>query len=92
MTEEQLIKLYIPYIKKINPKFEAGWIKRSWLFENPYAQPVFPKNYSKEIPKMKTDLPGLYVANMSMVYPWDRGTNYAIESGQKVAKLIRNGE
>ncbi len=92
MDEERLIKFYTPYLKKINPRFEVSWIRKSWLFENPYAQPVFPINYSKEIPKMKTDPPGLYVANMSMVYPWDRGTNYAVASGQAVAKLIRNEE
>ncbi len=90
LSEEQLIKLYLPYIKKINSKFEVSWIKRSWLFEVPYAQPVFPINYSKEIPPMKTDAQGLYVANMSMVYPWDRGTNYAVASGQAAAKLIKN--
>ena len=24
---------------------------------------------------------------MSQVYPWDRGTNYAVEIGQKVAEM-----
>lgn len=90
MTEEQLIKLYIPYIKKINPKFESAWIKKSWLFESPYSQPVFPINYSKLIPTQKTGLTGLYISNMSMVYPWDRGTNYAIAAGQEAVRLMRN--
>lgn len=26
--------------------------------------------------------------NMDMVYPWDRGTNYAIELGEKMADVI----
>jgi hypothetical protein len=25
---------------------------------------------------------------MQQVYPWDRGTNYAVELGEKVATLI----
>jgi hypothetical protein len=25
---------------------------------------------------------------MSQVYPWDRGTNYAVEMGRRVAKMI----
>jgi protoporphyrinogen oxidase len=88
MPEEKLLKLFLPYLKKINPEFKDGWIKRSWCFEAAFAQPVFTVNYSKQIPSSKTDRYGLYVANMSMVYPWDRGTNYAIELGQTTAKLI----
>jgi hypothetical protein len=25
---------------------------------------------------------------MSQVYPWDRGTNYAVEIGQRVAGMV----
>jgi len=25
---------------------------------------------------------------MSQVYPWDRGTNYAVEMGRKVAAMV----
>jgi hypothetical protein len=25
---------------------------------------------------------------MSQVYPWDRGTNYAVEMGRRVARMI----
>ena len=35
---------------------------------------------------LKTPIPGLYWASMSHVYPWDRGTNYAVEIGHKVAQ------
>ena len=88
MNSEELLRLYLPYLKKINKWFDKNWIKRKWKFQNPYAQPVFPVNYSRQIPKIKTKTPGVYVANMSMVYPWDRGVNYAVELGQKAARVI----
>ena len=90
LSEEQLIKLFIPYLKKINPEFNGAWIRKSWCFETAFAQPVFPVNYGKKIPAIKTSLPGLFVANQSMVYPWDRGTNYAVEIGRRSAKLIND--
>ena len=90
MTAEKLLSLYLPFLQKINPAFEKKWIGQSWYFETPYAQPVFGVNYSKQIPSSKTDLSGLFVTNMTMVYPWDRGTNYAIEAGQKVAQMIND--
>jgi hypothetical protein len=37
---------------------------------------------------MKTDFKGLYLSNMSMVYPFDRGTNYAVKMGGAVAKAV----
>ncbi len=88
MTTEELITLYLPYLRKINRLFRKKWIKRVSVFRKPFAQPVFPINYSEELPKMKTKLAGLYLANMSMVYPFDRGTNYAVKMGNEVAKQV----
>ena len=88
MNKEELIKKYLPYLRKINKSFRKKWIKNAFLFRQPYAQPVFSVNYSKNIPEMKTNMPGLYLANMSMVYPFDRGTNYAVKMGVDVAKKL----
>ncbi|TRZ49036.1 hypothetical protein D4S03_08920, partial [bacterium] len=88
MGQEDLLSLYLPYLRKINKRFRKKWIKSIEVFRKPFAQPVFPVNYSKEVPKMKTEYMGLYLANMSMVYPFDRGTNYAVKMGFDVAKQI----
>lgn len=91
MSKEELFKLYLPYIKKINPSFNLQPITYNLqLFTGPFAQPVFPVNYSYIKPDFKTPIPNVYLANMDMVYPWDRGTNYAIELGEKVANLINS--
>lgn len=91
MSEEGLLGLYLPYLKKINPDFGEKWIRRKWKFQDPFAQPVFPVNYSKQLPSIRTKISGVYVANMSMVYPWDRGVNFAVELGQKAAKVMTTG-
>jgi len=88
MGREDLLSLYLPYLRKVNKRFRKKWIKSVEVFRKPFAQPVFPVNYSKEVPKMKTEYMGLYLANMSMVYPFDRGTNYAVKMGSEVAKQI----
>lgn len=87
MDENELSDLYLPYLIKINKNFSKEWLLRKWKFQSPYSQPVFPVDYSRLLPEIKTKLPNLYLANMSMVYPWDRGTNYAVELGQRVANL-----
>jgi len=88
METKELLHFFLPYLKKINTDFSEKWVTNLWSFKSPYAQPVFPTNYSKRLPVFKTRQKGLYVANMSMVYPNDRGTNYAVKMGTDVADMI----
>lgn len=86
-SKEEMYELYKPYLQQINNSFEKYLIGLE-LFKAPFAQPIIPVNYSKNIPDFKTPLQNVYLANMQQVYPWDRGTNYAVELGQKVADVI----
>ncbi len=88
MDQDGIMAEYLPALKKFNPNFRSDWVRDAWLFRTPYAQPVVPVNYSRMIPDVQTPIPGLYYASMSQVYPWDRGTNYAVELGRRVAALI----
>lgn len=87
LEKDDLLKIYNPLLKKINPNYQSSIIN-SHLFKVPFAQPIIPVNYSKEIPDFRTPIKNVYLANIQQVYPWDRGTNYAVELGQKVAKII----
>jgi hypothetical protein len=44
-------------------------------------------NHSRGIPPLATPIPGVFWASMSQVYPWDRGTNYAVMLGRQVAAV-----
>ncbi|OGG11441.1 hypothetical protein A2Z00_05675 [Candidatus Gottesmanbacteria bacterium RBG_13_45_10] len=88
MTKEQLLKKFLPFIKRITD--DELRITNSYVFTAPFAQPVHQLHYSKRAPKLVTPIPGVFLANMDSIYPWDRGTNYAVELGQKAAKTIEN--
>lgn len=88
MTQDELLERFAPHLKKFNPDFSLDWVKKVWLSRAAYAQPVPLVNHSKNIPAIQTPLKGLYFASMSQVYPWDRGTNFAVEIGRKAAKLM----
>ena len=88
MSKEKLTEHYLPSLIKINGNFSKEEIITTSVYKENFAQPIIPLNYSDNIPPMKTPIDGLYLANMQQVYPWDRGTNYAVELGEKVAKLI----
>ena len=90
LTKEELEDRFLPHLEKFNPDFSRDWVKKTWLFRTKYAQPVPLVNHSENIPDIRTPIPGLYFASMSQVYPWDRGTNFAVEIGRRAAGMMIN--
>ncbi len=88
LSQEELLERFLPALSRINAKFTPDWVRKSWLFRTKYAQPVPLLDHSQNIPAIQTPIPGLYFASMSQVYPWDRGTNFAVEIGRRAARLM----
>ena len=88
MSQEELLAEFLPALPRFNRHFRPDWVTGAWLHRAAYAQPVPFRGYADMIPDLRTPLPGLYFASMSQVYPWDRGTNYAVEIGRRAARLI----
>lgn len=88
MKKNQIWEEFLPYLQKINPGLKHFSRLTYHISRNLYAQPVIPINYSKIMPQIKTPISKVYLANMQTIYPWDRGINYAIELGEKVAKVV----
>lgn len=91
LSEAALVERFLPSLRKINPDFEPNWVRKWWVWRAPYAQPVPEVNHSRNIPDLATPLRGIYWASMSQVYPWDRGTNYAVEIGRRAARRALEG-
>jgi protoporphyrinogen oxidase len=89
LSDEALIARLLPSLKQVNPNFNESWIRKAWVWKAPYAQPIPRVNHSERIPALQTPLPNVIWASMSQVYPHDRGTNYAVEMGRKVAGMIK---
>ncbi len=88
LTKEELLDRFMPSFSRINPDFKPDWVNRTWLTRSNYAQPVPLVGHSKNIPAIETPLAGVYFACMSQVYPWDRGTNFAVEVARKAASIM----
>jgi protoporphyrinogen oxidase len=84
--ESTLLSSALECIQRINPEVGAGNINRRWIFDYEYAQPIRGLNASKDIPPLQVPAcRGLFHASMAHIYPWDRGTNYALALGGKAA-------
>ena len=88
LTDSELITTYLPFLQRVNPAFQRDWIERSWVFRERAAQPIVPLHYSRRIPDHRTGVPGLYLANTSQIYPEDRGTNYSVRLGNRIAAMV----
>lgn len=88
----ELLDLYLPYMSRLNPNFDPAWVEKSWLFRDPYGQPVIRPNYSQRIPDHRTPVEGLYLANTTQIYPEDRGINYSIRLGEAIRQVVQGGD
>lgn len=88
MSADELKDLAVPEIQRLFPAFDESWIRWSAAWHGRYAQPVVIKDYRSLIPAHRTPVPGVYLSTMAQVYPEDRGTNYAVAYGRRVADQI----
>ena len=85
---EELLELFVPHLRKINPDFDLSWVLEHHHHRVDGAQPIIGTNYSQRIPDHRTPLRNLYLANTTQIFPEDRGTNYSIRMGRQVARLM----
>jgi protoporphyrinogen oxidase len=88
LTDEEALAFAFPYLKRMFPAVERHMILNAHSWCADYAQPLVEVGYSKLIPPHDTPIDGVYLATMAQVYPEDRGTNYAIRDGRKVAVML----
>ncbi|MEY4669079.1 MAG: hypothetical protein RL518_1778 [Pseudomonadota bacterium] len=88
MNAEETYTYCEPFIQKIFPEFNRSWVNSFHVWKARYSQPVITKNYSRNIPDFQTPIKSLWLNTMAQIYPEDRGTNYAVRYGRKVASEI----
>ena len=74
------------YLIRINPNLEETDILGMHIHRYLYAQPVSGPNFLETIPPTKLPVQGLWVADTSYYYPFDRGISESIDFGRKLAR------
>ncbi|MDA0263206.1 MAG: NAD(P)/FAD-dependent oxidoreductase [Chloroflexi bacterium] len=88
MPADELMDLFVPHLRKINPDFDRSWVIEHHHHRVDGAQPIVGVGYAQGIPDHRTPLKGLYLANTTQIYPEDRGTNYSVRMGNLVARMV----
>jgi protoporphyrinogen oxidase len=89
LPDEELTNLWFSYLPKMFPQFDSAQVDETQVFRFSAAQHIVDTDYEQKIPDYKTPLPGVFLANFAQIFPEDRGTNFAVREGEKIAALIR---
>lgn len=87
-SDENVYNEFFDYLKKIYPEFDRKKIIKKFLFRFKNAQHVVTTNFQLPITNYELNKVKVYSANFAQIFPEDRGTNYAVREGIKVANLV----
>ena len=85
MSDDEVLAFSIPHLQRMFPEFDPSWIRRHHVWRARWSQPVVGVQYSRLIPGPDGPRPGFHLCSMAQIYPEDRGTNYAIREGRRIA-------
>jgi len=88
LSDDAALDFALPHLKRMFPEMERRWIKGHHVWRARWAQPVVERHYSTMVPPSEGPAPGLYLCSMAQIYPEDRGTNYAVREGRKLAARL----
>lgn len=88
-TDQDYHRRAFKLLTKINPSLTSKDINKHWVFKEAYTQPIPEVGESHSLlPFAINQNPSIIHACLHHVYPWDRGTNFALELGAEAAREI----
>lgn len=88
MSDTQLKDHWFDALNKMFPEFEAKRVEKTHCFRFRDAQHVVDCSYEDKLVSHDGPFKGLYLANFAQIFPQDRGTNFAVREGEKIALRI----
>jgi protoporphyrinogen oxidase len=90
--ESEVLAEYYRHLKDVCPSFDPSLVEKAHVMRADYTQPLVTPGYGGRIPPLTLPVAGLYMANMTQIFPEDRGMSYSIGLGGKVAALVLAGQ
>jgi protoporphyrinogen oxidase len=88
MTESEIKELMISALSMVYKEFDRGWILKTSIFRTYTAATVCDLDFSKKVPDCKTEIEGLYLVNMSHIYPDERSANNSVRAAAEACRVM----
>jgi protoporphyrinogen oxidase len=85
MDDEEVLDFAVPHLQRMFPDFKREWVTAHHVWRARFSQQIAEPGYSKLIPDEQSPIDNVLITSMAQIYPEDRGTNYAIREGRRVA-------
>lgn len=89
---DEIISSYVSGLKQVQPDFDESWIDEVVVGRAPTSAMVCTGRYSERVVPIKTPIKDFYFANLSQIYPQDRGISPGIKLARYAAKAVLSGE
>lgn len=83
--KEEVLSLFLPHLKRINPDFSESWIKGCKLSKGKNIEPFHGINYSKLIPSKRTPFKNASLVTTAQIYPDSTVMNASVRVAEEVA-------
>lgn len=89
MPEADLKARWYGELKKMFPEFDPAQVTDDELTRMRNAQHIVDIGFEEDkLVPHETPCPGVLMCNFSQIYPMDRGTNYAVRDGNRMAEML----
>ena len=86
LPNETFVEKTKNYIRKINPAILDNDFIDIHVSRYRYAQPICQPSFRSTLPKVKTSVIGLWIADTCFYYPEDRGISESIKLGRDIGR------
>ena len=87
-SEDELREHWFKALGDMFPACERDSVIESHVFRFKNAQHIVDVGFENKIVDYQTPCPGVFLCNFSQIFPMDRGTNYAVRDGVRMADLL----
>ncbi|MGE5721099.1 MAG: NAD(P)/FAD-dependent oxidoreductase, partial [Sphingomonadales bacterium] len=88
MDDAEVLEFAVPHLQRMFPDFRREWVTAHHVWRARFSQQIAEPHYSRLIPPEQSPIGNVLITSMAQIYPEDRGTNYAIREGRRVAREI----
>ncbi|MCA9385295.1 NAD(P)/FAD-dependent oxidoreductase [Candidatus Dojkabacteria bacterium] len=91
-SDKTLRDQWFNHLLEIYPQFDRSVVREITVTRLKNAQHIPFPSYENIVPTYATPVKNLYLSHFSQIFPEDRGVNFAIREGLKIAKTISESE
>ena len=86
--DAEVLGVFYRHLKEVVEDFDPSLVEKAHVMRADYTQPIVTTGYGSRVPPHRLPVRGLYLANMTQIFPEDRGMSYSVALGRKAAAII----